>query len=63
LRKRIRDLAAAWVRDGYYRLYILLRREGWRIKHKRVYHFYREEGLSMRVRRPRRIRGGRHGCR
>jgi putative transposase len=55
LRKRIRDLAAARVRYGYYRLYILLlRREGWRINHKRVYRFYREEGLSMRARRPRR---------
>jgi putative transposase len=54
LRKRIRDLAAARVRYGYYRLYILLRREGWRINHKRVYRLYREEGLSMRARRPRR---------
>lgn len=54
LRKRIRDLAAARVRYGYYRLYILLRREGWRINHKRVYRLYRKEGLSMRVRRPRR---------
>ena len=54
LRKRIRDLAAARVRYGYFRLYILLRREGWRINHKRVYRLYREEGLSMRLRRPRR---------
>ena len=54
LRKRIRDLAAARVRYGYYRLYILLRREDWRINHKRVYRLYREEGLSMRARRPRR---------
>jgi putative transposase len=54
LRKRIRDLAAARVRYGYFRLYILLRREGWRINHKRVYRLYCEEGLSMRLRRPRR---------
>ena len=54
LRKRIRDLAAARVRYGYFRIYILLRREGWRINHKRVYRLYCEEGLSMRLRRPRR---------
>ncbi|HVB57230.1 MAG TPA: IS3 family transposase [Candidatus Acidoferrales bacterium] len=54
LRKRIRDLAAARVRYGYFRIYILLRREGWRINHKRVYRLYCEEGLSMRLKRPRR---------
>jgi putative transposase len=54
LRKRIGDLAAARVRYGYFRIYILLRREGWRINHKRVYRLYCEEGLSMRLRRPRR---------
>ncbi len=46
LRQRIRDLAAARVRYGYFRIYILLRREGWRINHKRVYRLYREEGLA-----------------
>ena len=30
LRGRIRELAAARVRYGYFRIYILLRREGWR---------------------------------
>jgi putative transposase len=54
LRKRIRELAAARVRYGYFRLYILLRREGWRINHKRVYRLYRLEGLRMRLKRPRR---------
>jgi putative transposase len=53
LRKRIRDLAAARVRYGYFGIYILLRREGWRINHKRVYRLYCEEGLSIRLRRPR----------
>jgi len=32
----------------------LLRREGWKINHKRVYRLYRMEGLSMRLKRPRR---------
>jgi putative transposase len=47
-------MAAARVRYGYFRIYILLRREGWKINHKRVYRIYRQEGLSMRIKRPRR---------
>jgi putative transposase len=35
LRGRIRELAAARVRYGYFRIYILLCREGWKINHKR----------------------------
>ena len=38
----------------YRRLHILLRREGWAVNHKRVYRLYREEGLAMRKRPPRR---------
>jgi putative transposase len=52
LRLRIRDLFKARVRYGYFRIYILLRREGWVVNHKRVYRLYREEGLCLR--RPRR---------
>ena len=33
LRLRIRDLAKTRVRYGYFRLYILLRREGWMVNH------------------------------
>jgi putative transposase len=54
LRRRIREIAAARVRYGYLRIYIVLRREGLKINHKRVYRLYREEGLSMRMRGPRR---------
>ena len=54
LRLRIRDLARTRVRYGYYRIYILLRREGWMVNHKRVYRLYREDGLSLRLKRPRR---------
>jgi len=54
LRMRIHEIAAARVRYGYFRIYILLRREGWRVNHKRVYRIYREEGLNLRRRRPRR---------
>ena len=54
LRMRLRDLAAGRVGYGYRRLHILLQREGWNVNHKRVYRLYREEGLGMRKRPPRR---------
>ena len=54
LRRHIREIAAARVRYGYFRIFIMLRREGLKINHKRVYRLYREEGLSMRLRKPRR---------
>jgi putative transposase len=55
LRMRLRELAGVRVRYGSRRLHILLRREGWRVNHKRVYRLYRLEGLSVRhtVRRKR----------
>lgn len=52
LRQRIKELAAARVRYGYRRIHILLRREGWNVNAKRVYRLYREEGLSLRLKRP-----------
>ena len=52
LRQRIRELAAVRVRYGYRRIHILLRREGWQVNAKRVYRLYREEGLSLRRKRP-----------
>ena len=35
LRMRIRDLAHARPRFGYLRIWVLLRREGWRVNRKR----------------------------
>jgi len=52
--KRIREIAALRVRYGYRRIHILLKREGWRINHKRVYRLYRREDLQMRLKPPRR---------
>jgi putative transposase len=37
LRARIRDIAHTRVRYGMWRIFILLRREGWPDNHKRVY--------------------------
>jgi putative transposase len=54
LRMRLRDLAAARVRYGYWRLHVLLRREGWPVNHKRVHRLYAEEGLSIRTKLSRR---------
>ena len=54
LRMRIREIAATRVRYGYRRIHVLLCREGWQINHKRVYRLYREEGLHLRSKRPRR---------
>ena len=51
LRIRIIDLADARRRFGYRRIHDLLRREGVRANHKKVYRLYREEALSVRKRR------------
>jgi putative transposase len=50
LRLRIRELAVARPRFGYNRIYIMLRREGWRVNLKRVRRLYRLEGLQVRLR-------------
>ena len=54
LRIRIKDLAYARVSYGYRRIHALLKREGWHVNHKRVYRLYRDEGLMMRPKKPRR---------
>ncbi len=54
VRKRIKEIAATRVRYGYNRIHILLRREGWKDNRKRVHRIYKEEGLNLRNKRPRR---------
>ena len=60
LRLRLKELAAARVRYGYRRLHVLLRREGYPVNHKRIYRLYREEGLMIRAKTPRRKRSCRY---
>ena len=54
IRQRMREIAAARVRYGYRRIHVLLRREGWTLGRNVVWRLYREEGLALRSKRPRR---------
>lgn len=60
LLRRIEEIAAARVRYGFRRIYVLLRREGWRANHKRVYRLYCQAGLNLRRKRPRRRKAAAH---
>jgi transposase InsO family protein len=51
---RMQEIAAKRVRYGYRRVHVLLRREGWPLNAKRVYRLYREMGLQLRNKTPRR---------
>jgi putative transposase len=55
LRMRLKELAAVRVRFGYRRLHTLLRRQGWRVNHKKVYRIYLEESLVVRTKRRRKM--------
>ena len=54
------EIAQVRIRYGYWRIFTLLRREGWPDNHKRVYRIYKEEGLNLRSKRPRRSRAAAH---
>ena len=56
----MREIAEVRVRYGFWRIYILLRREGFKDNHKRMYRIYKEEGLNLRSKRPRRNRAAAH---
>lgn len=60
LRGRVREIANTRVRYGHRRICILQRREGWRDNHKHVYRVYKEEGLNLRSKRPRRNKASAH---
>jgi putative transposase len=55
IRKRLRELAQGRRRFGCPRLHVMLRRDGFVINHKRTERLYRAEGLSLRIRRRRKI--------
>ena len=54
LRQRMREIAQVRVRYGYRKIRVLLNREGWAVGKTLVYRLYREEGLTLRQRPPRR---------
>lgn len=52
--QRIREIAETRVRYGYRRIHVLLRREGWQVNAKRIYRLYKELGLQIRNKVPKR---------
>ena len=53
---RIIELATRYGRYGYRRITALLRNEGWRVNHKRVMRIWRQEGLKVPQKQPKRGR-------
>ena len=56
LSRRIIELACTYGRYGYRRITAMLRNEGWRVNHKRVERIWRQEGLKVLRRQPKRGR-------
>jgi putative transposase len=54
LEQRIREICQTRVRFGYRRVHVLLRREGWAVNAKRIYRLYREMGMQLRNKTPKR---------
>ena len=54
LKTRIKEIAETRVRYGDLRVHVLLRREGWSLNEKRVHRLYREMGLQLRHKTPKR---------
>lgn len=54
VRARMREITQTRVRFGYRRVHIMLRRQGCTAGKKLVYRLYREEGLQLRSKRPKR---------
>ncbi|WP_298199916.1 IS3 family transposase [Novosphingobium sp.] len=51
---RIKEIAETRARYGYRRFHVLLRRKGWDINSKRVCRLYKEMGLTLSMRTPKR---------
>jgi putative transposase len=47
LTSAITDYATQYGRHGYRRITALLRRDGWKVNHKRVERIWRQEGLKV----------------
>ena len=53
---RVTELAGEYGRYGYRRITALLKSEGWRVNHKRVERIWRQEGLKVPKKQPKRGR-------
>ena len=54
LKHRIKSICETRVRYGYRRVHVLLRRDGWSVNVKRIYRLYKELGLQLRNKTPKR---------
>ena len=54
LEERIKEICRTRIRYGYRRIHVLLRREGWRHGQNKTRHIYRELGLQLRNKTPKR---------
>ncbi|SDN96929.1 HTH-like domain-containing protein [Ensifer sp. YR511] len=54
LERRIQEICETRVRYGYRRVHVLLEREGWSTHIKRTYRIYRDLGLQLRNKTPKR---------
>ena len=54
LEARIKEICATRVRYGYRRVHVVLCREGWDVNAKKVYRIYKELGLQLRNKTPKR---------
>ncbi|WP_108179397.1 IS3 family transposase [Phreatobacter oligotrophus] len=54
LKQRIKEICETRVRYGYRRVHVLLRRDGWAVNPKWIYRLYKELGLQLRNKVPKR---------
>ena len=54
MEQRIKEICQTRVRFGYRRVHVLLRREGWDINAKKTYRIYKELGMQLRNKTPKR---------
>jgi putative transposase len=56
---RIKEIASTRVHYVYRRVHVMLKREGWQDNVKHVYRLFQEQGLSLRMKRPKRNKSAR----
>jgi transposase InsO family protein len=56
LRNCVTNLASKYGRYGYKRITALLKQEGWKVNHKRVFRIWREEGLKVPAKQSKKAR-------